>query len=103
MIFAVRDRLRAEERRLASIRQSLLVQSRHILTSATQFVTSTKQLLGAYDPKKRLAQGWSVVTNSEGQVVKSLTDVRVGEGVKVLVSDGSFESTVNEKIGARNE
>jgi exodeoxyribonuclease VII large subunit len=103
MIFAVRDRLRAEERHLASIRQSLLVQSRHILTSATQFVTSTKQLLGAYDPKKRLAQGWSVVTNSEGQVVKSLTDVRVGEGVKVLVSDGSFESTVNEKIGARNE
>ncbi len=103
MIFAVRDRLRAEERHLVSIRQGLLVQSRHILTSATQLVASTQQLLSAYDPKKRLAQGWSVVTNSQGHIVKNLGDVRVGEDVRVLVSDGSFESTVNEKIGARNE
>jgi len=99
MIFAVRDRLRAEQRHLASTRSGLLVHSRHLLTSSAQMLASHRALLGAYDPKRRLAQGWSVVTNREGQVVKSLDDVAAGDTVSVLVSDGSFESTVNEKTG----
>lgn len=102
MIFAVRDRLRGEMRHLGSLRQKLDLQAKHILTTAQQLISSNRQLLSAYDPKRRMAQGWSVVTNSDGRVVKSLADVRIGEGVKVLVSDGSFESTVNEKDGARS-
>ena len=99
MIFAVRDRLRAEQRHLASTRSGLWVHSRHLLTSSAQMLASHRALLSAYDPKRRLAQGWSVVTNREGQVVKSLDDVAAGDTVSVLVSDGSFESTVNEKTG----
>jgi len=103
MVFAVRDRLRGEQRHLASIRRGLLLQARHVTAGASQQLASTKQLLSAYDPKKRLAQGWSVVTNAQGQVVKNLGDVRVGEGIQILLSDGTVESTVNEKIGARHE
>ena len=99
MIFAVRDRLRAEQRHLASTRSALLVHSRHLLTSSAQMLASHRALLSAYDPKRRLAQGWSVVTNHEGQVVKSLDNVTAGDTVSVLVSDGSFESTVNAKTG----
>lgn len=99
MIFAVRDRLRAEQRHLASTRSGLLVHSRHLLTSSAQMLASHRALLSAYDPKRRLAQGWSIVTNREGEVVKSLDDVAAGDTVSVLVSDGSFESTVNEKTG----
>jgi exonuclease VII large subunit len=62
-------------------------------------LTSTRQLLSAYDPKRRLAQGWSIVTGADGSVVRQLADVRLGEVVRVMVSDGSFESTVNEKNG----
>ncbi len=99
MIFAVRDRLRGEQRHLGTVRQQLLMQSRHIFTSSQQLISSTKQLLSAYDPKKRMAQGWSVTTNASGRVVKSLSDVAVGENVRVLVSDGSFDTTVNKKDG----
>ncbi len=99
MIFAVRDRLRAEQRHLASTRSALLVHSRHLLTSSAQMLASHRALLSAYDPKRRLAQGWSVVTNHEGQVVKSLDNVTAGDTVSVLVSDGSFESTVKAKTG----
>ena len=99
MIFAVRDRLRAEQRHLNSTRGSLLMHSRHLLTSSERSLASTRALLGAYDPTRRLAQGWSIVTNREGTVVKSLDDVALGDTVSVLVSDGSFESTVNEKTG----
>lgn len=99
MIFAVRDRLRAEQRHLESTHQRLLIQSRHLLASATQSLASTRQLLGAYDPKKRLAQGWSIVTNADGLVVRSLDQVRVSEDVRVTLSDGTFVSTVKEKDG----
>jgi exodeoxyribonuclease VII large subunit len=100
MIFAVRDRLRAEQRHLVSTRERLVIQSRHLLAAATQMLASDRQLLSAYDPKKRLAQGWSIVTDARGAVIHSLDDVRVNESIKVVVSDGSFAATVNEKNGA---
>jgi exodeoxyribonuclease VII large subunit len=99
MIFAVRDRLRAEQRHLESTHQRLLIQSRHLLASAVQSLASTRQLLGAYDPKKRLAQGWSIVTNADGVVVRSLEQVLVSEDVRVTLSDGTFVSTVKQKDG----
>ncbi len=99
MIFAVRDRLRAEQRHLVSTRAGLLVHSRHLLASSAQTLSSHRALLGAYDPKRRLAQGWSIVTNRGGAVVTSLEDVDVGDAVSVRVSDGSFESTVKAKTG----
>jgi exodeoxyribonuclease VII large subunit len=100
MIFAVRDRLRAEQRHLHATRERLVIQSRHLLATATQLLASDRQLLSAYDPKRRLAQGWSIVTNAEGAVVRSVGDVGVDESVRVAVSDGSFAATVNEKNGA---
>jgi exodeoxyribonuclease VII large subunit len=100
MIFAVRDRLRSEERHLASTRQRLVMQSGHLLASATQMLASNRQLLAAYDPARRLAQGWSVVTDSSGAVVKSLTDIASGDNVRVLVSDGTFDARVGETKGS---
>jgi exodeoxyribonuclease VII large subunit len=99
MIFAVRDRLRSEARHLGAVRRRLVLQESHLLDSASQMLLSNRQLLGAYDPKKRLAQGWSIVTGADGNVVRVLSDVRIGESVRVMVSDGSFESTVNGKGG----
>ena len=99
MIFAVRDRLRAEQRHLVSTRSSLLTHARHLLASSAQSLASHRALLSAYDPKRRLAQGWSIATDRNGKVVKSLEDVAIGDAVSLLVSDGSFESTVKAKTG----
>jgi exodeoxyribonuclease VII large subunit len=100
MIFAVRDRLRAEERHLGATRQRLALQSSYLLESSSSMLASLRQLLSAYDPKKRLSQGWSIVTKSDGSIVTSLGAVEVGDLVRVMVSDGTFESTVKEKGGA---
>ncbi|HEY5103523.1 MAG TPA: exodeoxyribonuclease VII large subunit [Acidimicrobiales bacterium] len=99
MIFAVRDRLRAEERHLISTRERLVIQGRHLVASATQMLASSRQLISAYDPVRRLAQGWSIVTDENGAVVKSLRDVQVGHDVHVLLSDGLFDAQVKEKKG----
>jgi exodeoxyribonuclease VII large subunit len=50
MIFAVRDRLRSEQRHLGATRTQLLVHSRHLLSTTGQALASSRQLLGAYDP-----------------------------------------------------
>jgi exodeoxyribonuclease VII large subunit len=97
MIFAVRDRLRAEERHLATTRDRLVIQSRQLLTSATAMLQSNRQLLTAYDPVRRLAQGWSVVTTAEGTVVKSLENIAVGDEVRIRVADGTLGARVEEK------
>ena len=99
MIFAVRDRLRSEQRQLTSTRQRLVMQSRHLLENAHQMLTSRRQLLSAYDPTRRLAQGWAIVTDDKGSVVRSLSDVQLGDTVRVRVSDGNLGAVVNEKNG----
>ncbi len=99
MIFAVRDRLRAERRDLASTRARLLMHSQHAINASARWLASSRQLLGAYDPRRRLAQGWSIVTGEGGAIVSSVDDLRVGDMVRVTVSDGSFAATVNEKNG----
>jgi len=99
MIFAVRDRLRAERRHLGSTRDRLALQSGYVVNSASQLLQSNRQLLGAYDPKRRLAQGWTIVTGSDGKLVRGLDDVQIGEVLRVMVSDGTFESVVSEKGG----
>lgn len=100
MIFAVRDRLRLEERHLVATRERLTLQGTHILEASTQMLVSARQLLSAYDPTRRLAQGWSIVTGANGRVVKGLDDVDEDDLVHVRVSDGTFDSHVLKKDGA---
>jgi exodeoxyribonuclease VII large subunit len=99
MIFAVRDRLRLEERHLRATRERLVLQSDHLLSAAQQMLASVRQLLSAYDPTRRLAQGWAIVTRADGRVVRQLGDVAGGDLVRVRLSDGTFESTVRQKDG----
>jgi exodeoxyribonuclease VII large subunit len=99
MIFAVRDRLRSEERHLGSVRERLLLQTRHLLDAATTSLATSRQLLGAYDPERRLAQGWSIVTRADGTLVRHLGDVAVGEAVSLRVSDGRLGATIDSKNG----
>jgi exodeoxyribonuclease VII large subunit len=99
MIFAVRDRLRGEERHLATTHQHLLIQARHLLDAAERMLSANRQLLSAYDPTRRLAQGWSIVSGPDGTVLRSINAVNVGDRVRVRLSDGTFESTINEMNG----
>ena len=99
MIFAVRDRLRSEERHLGSLRGRLSLQSRHLIDAATASLATTRLLLAAYDPQRRLVQGWAIVTNADGATVTQLSDVTRGQEVRVRVSDGSFDAKITTKNG----
>jgi len=95
MIFAVRDRLRSEQRQLVATRSRLNLQARHVIDNAAAWLSGRRRLLTAYDPARRLAQGWSIVS-AGGVVVRSLEGVARDDLVSVRVSDGSFDATVTE-------
>ena len=65
---------------------------------------ANRQLLGAYDPSRRLAQGWSIVTNARGRGRKVARGRRARATTsRYRVSDGTFDATVNGREGARHE
>ena len=99
MTFAVRDRLTSEKRHLDHVRASVSTQSRFVLEHASNHLLAARQLLTAYDPQRRLAQGWSITTNDAGATVKSIADVNDGETITVRVSDGSLKTEVRQRIG----
>ena len=90
VVLGVRDRIRAEERHLASTRRRLVVDARRTLEGARSRLEHHRALLTAYDPARRLAQGWSIVTDASGRVVREIGAVSVGDELSVRVATGSF-------------
>jgi exodeoxyribonuclease VII large subunit len=98
VVLGVRDRIRAEERHLASTRRRLVVDARRTLEGAGSRLEHHRALLAAYDPARRLAQGWSIVTDASGRVVREVEAVSVGDALRVRVATGSFGARV-ETVG----
>ncbi len=94
VVFGVRDRIRAEERHLVSTRRRLLLDARRTLGGARDRLDHHRALLAAYDPSRRLAQGWSIVTDASGRVVRDTRAVAVGDEVRVRVATGAFGARV---------
>ena len=97
VMLAVRDRLGSEQLRLDHTRAALAQHVQHLMASEGRHLIGVRQLLAAYDPQRRLAQGWSIVTNASGRAISSVKDLVLGENVNVRVRDGYFEATVQEK------
>ena len=53
--------------------------------------------LDALSPLKVLSRGYAVAEGEDGTLVRKLSDVEVGARVRVAVSDGALQCTVNEK------
>lgn len=54
--------------------------------------------LTAIDPRRVLGRGYSYTTDAGGSLVRSIRDVRTGDGLVTHVSDGTIQSIVG---GAR--
>ena len=96
ILSTARNRLSAEQRTLQHHSSSMIRAARAVVTASADSLASTRQLFAAYDPQRRLDQGWSIVTGADGSVVKSVDQVAVGDEITVRVSDGTIRTTVNE-------
>lgn len=49
------------------------------------------------NPNLSIELGHGIITNKKGQLIKSIEDLSVGEGIKIIMKDGSLEAKI-EKI-----
>ena len=73
-----------------------LLRSMAIERKRNRFSILTTQLESA-SPLQLLNRGYAVVTNKDGQSIKTVKDIKAGVTVRTKLSDGSFLSNV-EKV-----
>jgi exodeoxyribonuclease VII large subunit len=81
-LFMLRDRIISAERQLLSVKTN-------------QFVKLTSKL-DAMSPLKVLSRGYAMAQNEKGNIIRSVQDVRVGDRIRISLSDGQIEATVNQ-------
>lgn len=64
------------------------------LRDAERMVASRAALVGALDPARTLARGWSITRTAEGRLVRSPADVASGELLVTMLAEGELRSTV---------
>lgn len=78
------------ENRLVSAQSQILARSRQ------RYVGSVAKL-DAMSPLKVLSRGYSVVRNSENQILRSTSDVQIGENLIITLSEGQLYAEVTRK------
>ena len=66
----------------------------HLERAATA-LAGRRQLLAAYDPARLLERGWSLTTDANGRVLRSIDQVAVGAMITTRLADGTITSTVD--------
>jgi len=86
-------------REMATIVQSLKMR----LEQMRGLIQSGKAYLEGVSPERNLRLGYSIVMGSEGQVIKRIDDVKVGDHLSTLLAEGSFVSEVESIKKEKND
>lgn len=74
--------------------ERLRTRPRTALDRQTQRLAMHAATVRLLDPVTTMARGWSITRDSNGNVVRSTSDVKQGDTLVTLVADGSISSTV---------
>ena len=84
-----RDSLELMKNRLLS------AQSNHVARKKQRYIMAVSKL-DAMSPLKVLTRGYALAQTQEGTVLRSVGQVRPGDGITVFVSDGTVLATVDQ-------
>jgi len=95
---------RNPQRELVALRNKLADLRRHFGTLVPQGLEKSRQrfqrtegVLRALSPAATLRRGYSITTDSVGNVIRTVESIRAKMKIRTRVSDGEFESTVRTK------
>ena len=74
----------------------IAAQSQIIHRNHNRFVAQTAKL-DAMSPLKVLTRGYAMASAEDGTLIRSVTNVEVGQRIQVRVSDGAISATIMEK------
>jgi exodeoxyribonuclease VII large subunit len=95
IVTGARSTLDVGEVRLVEMRAGFTREPARALDRAERHVDSLHRHVGALDPTRVLARGWSITRTAAGQLVRSVDDAAVGERLATRVHDGTIHSTVH--------
>jgi len=96
-----RSRLQGERQRLGHLRERLeSLHPRTMLAERRAGLLHAQKLLRALSPQHQLARGFSLLHNADGQLVRSIQQLRQGDRLAVRLCDGQVETEVREIKGS---
>ena len=93
---AVAERVNAMVRKVDSLAQRLRFAAGARIDRALADLALKEALIKASDPRKILSLGYALVTGRDGQVLKGVAPVAVGDRIGVRFADGALKATVDE-------
>ena len=91
-------------------RKNLIYMQNKLLSSQNQLLNMHKQTflrqaskLDAMSPLKVLTRGYAMVQTSGREVVRSVSQLSIGDRIRVMVGDGTILASVTEKEENDNE
>lgn len=66
----------------------------YYLSNKSQKLQSLQKRLSSLNPESLLSKGYAMIEDSQGQVLTSLTQVKIGEQMRVKMKDGTIVSEV---------
>ena len=89
--------LEQKQRQLELLKNRLIAAENQIIARNEQRYVALTAKLDAMSPLKVLTRGYALTTTERGEVVRSVSQVELGERITVALSDGSLSATVMEK------
>ena len=89
--------LEQKQRQLELMKNRLIAAENQNIARNTQRYIALTAKLDAMSPLKVLARGYSMAQNDRGEVVRSVSQVELGERIGISFSDGKVYATVMEK------
>ncbi len=89
--------LKRKEQELELLKNRLISGENQIISRSNQRYIALTAKLDAMSPLKVLTRGYSMTQTEDGQVVKSMSQVELGQRVVVSLSDGKLSATVMDK------
>ncbi len=86
----------ALKQRVLENETKLNAEIRYITAKKKEQLAKESAMLDAYSPLKVLARGYAIAS-VDGNVIREIGDVAVGDNVNVRVSGGSFDAVVSER------
>ena len=88
------QQLRSADDRLARGTERVVGRAPTLLDAASRSLDEIESRVVLLDPANLLRRGWSITRSADGSVVRSSSDVQIGEVVTTQVADGTLTSRI---------
>lgn len=93
---SLRDRVTGTRKDIEDLKEQLYESIKDRINELSKDIKARENQLEALNPKKVLKRGYSISANKDGQVIKSIKDVKKGEKITTTLCDGTIISTIEE-------